>query len=53
MEQFIESIRNLFDKEDDYLEAIKYLFDEEGEREATQGRANRRTATRSCLVGRI
>jgi hypothetical protein len=36
MEEFIESIKNLFDEEDDYLEAIKNLFDEEEEREAAQ-----------------
>jgi hypothetical protein len=36
MEQFVESIRNLFDEDECYLEAIRHLFDEEGEREAAR-----------------
>jgi hypothetical protein len=36
MEEFIESIQNLFDEEDNYLEAIRNLFYEEGDREVAE-----------------
>ena len=36
MEEFIESIRNLFDEDDNYLESIRNLFYEEGDGKVTE-----------------